>query len=242
MAFGPATYGLAALAGTLSTLSPCVLPLVPIVVGTAAAAHRLGPVALGGGLALSFTVVGTFVAALGSAVGLTEAGLRIAGAVLLVAFGVVLLSEGLQSRLAAWTSGLSGAGQNALTSFTFGGLAGQFLLGSMLGLVWSPCVGPTLGATVTLASQGEDLGQVALVMGLFGLGAGIPLVGLGLLSRQVMTRIRGRLLQAGKAGKRVLGAVLLLVGLAVLTGLDKRLEANLLDAFPAWLVDLTTSI
>lgn len=242
MSIGAATYGLATLAGGLSTLSPCVLPLVPIVVGTAAGVHRLGPLALGTGLALSFTIVGTFVAALGSAIGLTEGGMRLAGAVLLVLFGLVLLSEALQARVAAWASGLSGAGQNAMAAIRFDGLPGQFLLGGMLGLVWSPCVGPTLGATVTLASQGEDLGQVALVMALFGLGAGVPLVGLGMLSRPLMTRIRGRLLETGKAGKRVLGGVLLVVGSAVLTGLDKRVEARLLDAFPAWLVDLTTSI
>lgn len=242
MPFGPATYGLAAAAGTLSTLSPCVLPLVPIIVGTAAAAHRLGPFALGAGLALSFTVVGTVVAALGGAIGLTEGGLRIAGAVLLAAFGGLLLSEGLQTRVAAWTSGMSGAGQTAMAALRFDGLHGQAMLGALLGLVWSPCVGPTLGATITLASQGEDLGQVALVMALFGLGAGVPLVGLGLLSRQAMTRVKGRLLRAGKTGKRVLGGLLLAVGLAVLTGWDKRIEAWLLDAFPAWLVDLTTSI
>ena len=68
MEFGPASYGLAFVAGNLSTLSPCVLPLVPILLGTAVGSHRYGPYALAGGLALSFTAVGVLVASLVSAV------------------------------------------------------------------------------------------------------------------------------------------------------------------------------
>ena len=64
MEFGPASYGLAFVAGNLSTLSPCVLPLVPILLGTAVGSHRYGPYALAGGLALSFTAVGVLVASL----------------------------------------------------------------------------------------------------------------------------------------------------------------------------------
>jgi cytochrome c biogenesis protein CcdA len=239
---GFAIYGFAALAGVLSTLSPCVLPLVPILVGTAAATHRLGPFALAAGLAASFTVVGVFVTAFGSALGLTDHTFRMVAAVLLVAFGAVLLSDRLQAGFAVLASRASGAGQNALGRFQPQGLHGQVLLGLLLGLVWSPCVGPTLGATITLASQGEDLGRATLVMLLFGLGAGVPLVVLGLLSQSVMKRIRGRLLAAGHAGKRVLGALLLIVGVAILTGADKRFEAWTLDHAPAWLIDLTTAV
>lgn len=242
MSLGPTSYGLAMAAGGLSTLSPCVLPLVPILVGSATAAHRYGPFALAVGLAASFTAVGVFVAAAGSALGIGEGVLRVLGAVLLVVFGVVLLVRNLQERFVVWASGISSSGQNALAGMNLNGLHGQAALGLLLGLVWSPCVGPTLGATVTLASQGESLAQVTLIMALFGIGAGVPLVILGLLSRQVMTRIRGRLLQGGKVGKQVLGVTLLVIGVAVLTGYDKRFEAWVLDFMPAWLTDLTTSI
>ncbi len=242
MAIGPASYGLAVVAGGLSTLSPCVLPLIPILVGTATSAHRFGPYALAFGLALSFTVVGVFITAAGSALGLSESLFRAAGAVLLIAFGIVLLTEKLQERFAVWASGISGAGQNAIAGVRLNGLHGQAVLGLLLGLVWSPCVGPTLGATVTLASQGENLVQTTFIMALFGIGAGIPLVLLGLLSRQVTTRIRGRLLQTGKLGKQILGVALLVIGVAVLTGMDKRFEAWILDVAPSWLIDLTTSV
>jgi cytochrome c-type biogenesis protein len=241
MEFGPATWGFSLLAGVLSTLSPCVLPLVPILVGSAVLAHRLGPMALAGGLMLSFTAVGVFIAAAGAALGLDQDMLRSVAAVLLLAIGLMLLLPQLQERFAAAASGLSASGHNLLSRVTLDGLPGQFVLGLLLGLVWSPCVGPTLGAAITLASQGESLAQITLVMGLFGLGASVPLVMLGLASRQAMTRWRGRLLQVEQAGKKLLGAVMLMLGIAILSGADKMFEAWILGVAPEWLVRLTTT-
>jgi cytochrome c biogenesis protein CcdA len=109
----------------------------------------------------------------------------------------------------------------------------------LLGAVWSPCVGPTLGAASILAAKGENLAQVALTMLAFGIGAALPLMLLGLESREAIMRWRGRLMDAGRGGKVLLGGLLVVVGLFA-TGLDKRLETVLLDASPAWLTELTT--
>ncbi len=242
MDFTPATFGLSLAAGSLSTLSPCVLPIVPILLATAVAAHRLGPFALASGLALSFTLIGVVLAGAGSLVGLDQVLLRQVGAVLLIAFGLVLLSSRLQKRFAGAASGLSGVGHNLLARFPLQGLGGQFMLGLVLGVVWSPCVGPTLGAAISLASQGRDLGQVTLAMALFGIGAGAPLVALGLVSRQAIVRVRGRLLATGRAGKLFLGGVMLGLGALILTGGDKSFEAWMLNSAPDWLVRLTTAI
>jgi cytochrome c-type biogenesis protein len=236
------TYGLSLAAGTLSTLSPCVLPLVPILVGSALITHRLGPHALAAGLALSFTLVGVFIVGLGAAIGLDQDVFRNIAAVLLLLFGVVLVSPALQARFAVAASRLGGPGQSLINRISGESLGGQFALGMLLGVVWTPCVGPTLGATITLASQGQDLGHVALMMALFGLGAGIPLVLLGMLSRQAMVRFRDKLLVAGKTGKWVLGGVLLLMGVLILTGADKEFEAFALSLSPDWLTELTSSI
>ncbi len=242
MDLGLSAYGLSFVAGGLSTLSPCVLPLLPILLGAAVAAHRLGPFALAAGLTLSFTLIGIFVASLGAALGLDPTLFRRLAAVLLIAFGVLLLSSRLQERFAVATSGVSGAGQGLLAKLTLDGLPGQFVLGMLLGIVWSPCVGPTLGAAVTLASQGQSLVQVTLLMALFGLGAGLPLVVLGLVSRQAMNGIRGRLLMVGQYGKQALGGIMLVLGLAIITGGDKVLEAWFVRESPDWLIALTTSI
>ena len=240
MDFGPGTFLLGYLAGTLSTLSPCVLPLLPILIATAVAQHRFGPLALAAGLTLSFTVVGVFIATLGASIGLDQGVLRQGAALLLVAFGLVLLVPTLQTRFAVATAGVGASGDGLLARISGTGWAGQFAVGLVLGIVWTPCVGPTLGAASTLASQGRDLGQITLLMLLFGLGAGTPLLVIGSLSRGALTRTRGRLLAFGQRGRRVLGAALLVVGLAILTGVDKRFEAWAVEHSPDWLTRLTT--
>jgi cytochrome c biogenesis protein CcdA len=234
------TYGLSFIAGVLSILSPCVLPLVPIIVGTALNTHRLGPYALALGLAISFTVIGVFLATLGDTLGIDQALFRNIAAYLFILFGVILLSASLQARFASVTSGLGGSGQYLLNKLSTDSLSGQFGLGLLLGVVWSPCVGPILGATVTLASQGQQLQQVVIIMAIFGLGAGLPLILLGMLSRQVMMNVRGKLFAAGKLGKQVLGGVMLLLGIMILTGLDKHLESALVAISPDWLISLST--
>jgi cytochrome c biogenesis protein CcdA len=238
MLLGSALF--AFLAGILSTLSPCVLPLLPIILVTAVSEHRLGPLALASGLALSFVAVGMFIATIGYGIGLDAGFFRIIAATMLVALGVILLVPQLQTQIAAAASPISGWTEERFGGIETAGLSGQFALGLLLGAVWSPCVGPTLGAASVLAAQGQDLAQVALVMLAFGLGAALPLALLGLLSRDTLMRWRGRLLDAGKGGKLVLGGLLVVVGVMILSGLDKRVEAALVEASPAWLTEITT--
>jgi cytochrome c-type biogenesis protein len=233
------TLGLALLAGILSTLSPCVLPLLPVVLGGAVSEHRFGPVALAAGLALSFVTIGLFVALFGFAIGLDQDVFRAVAAVLLIGIGVVLLVPEFQARLAVAAGPASNWMQSRAGAIPTGGLGGQFALGVLLGAVWSPCVGPTLGAASLLAARGENLSAVAATMFVFGLGAALPLLLLGLLSRDALIRWRGRLLTAGKGGKAVTGGVLAAAGLLILTGLDKRLETALVAASPDWLTNLT---
>ena len=240
MDFGLGTFALGYGAGVLSTLSPCVLPLVPILVATAMAQHRFGALALAAGLSLSFTIIGLFLATLGLSVGLDPGVVRQAAAVMLGVFGVVLLSPRLQALFVTLTSRLGASTGGWLQRFQAQGWGAQFVVGLLLGLVWSPCVGPTLGATTALAAQGTQLPQVALLMLLFGLGAGTPLVLLGSVSREASMRLRGRLLTGGRYGKFLLGGVMLLIGVAIFTGLDKQFETWAVQVSPDWLTRLTT--
>ena len=229
------------LAGMLSTLSPCVLPLLPLVLGPAMARGRLGLPALAAGLVVSFVGIGLFVATIGFSIGLDGDVFRTGSAVLLAMLGVVLLSNGLQQRFALATGGVGTIGNRLLARVApSDGAAGQFLLGLLLGAVWSPCAGPTLGAASMLAAQGRDLAGVTAVMVAFGLGTALPLVLVGLLSRKALGRWRGRLMGAGKTGKMLLGLAALTVSVLILTGLDHTLEAMIVAASPAWLTDLTT--
>lgn len=242
MNFTPGTYALGFLAGALTTLSPCVLALVPILVASALAAHRLGVVALAAGFGVSFSVIGIFVASIGASLGVDGEVFRRVAAVLMIIFGLAMFSQRLQAALSRTTAGIYGPSQHWLGRIRGNTLPGQFAVGLLLGAVWSPCVGPTLGAATTLASQGRDLGHIALLMGIFGVGAGLPLAILGYLSRTSALRLGRRLRSAGTVGRTALGAVFIAFGMLVLTGLDKTLEAALLSKTPPWLTAFTTSL
>ena len=225
------------LAGSLSILSPCVLPLIPVVLGSAAAKGRSGPWLLALGLVISFVTIGLFVSLIGFSIGLDGKFFRSLSAVMLLAIGLLLAVPYLQKQFALasgpvgnWMDQRFGGGQSG----------GQFGIGLLLGAVWSPCVGPTLGAASILAAQGQNLGQVALTMASFGLGVAMPLVVLGLMSRQMLMRWRGRILSSGVLVKSGLGALFVITGVLILSGQDKMLEATLVDLSPAWLTTLTT--
>ena len=234
------TFGLAFLAGILSIFSPCVMPLLPLVLGAAASEHRWGPAALATGLAISFVAIGLFVATVGFAIGLDGDVFRKGAAVILILFGVLLMAPVAQVRLATAAGPMQNWTEQRFGGFSTTGLWGQFGVGLLLGAVWSPCVGPTLGAASVLASQGKDLPSVAVTMVLFGLGAALPMLLLGTLSREMLMRWRDRMINVGKGVKAALGIVLLLVGVAILTGYDKTLETQLVTASPGWLTDITT--
>ena len=195
-----ASMGFGFMAGMLSTLSPCVLPLLPLVVGPALAAHRWGVAALLAGLVLSFAGIGLFVATVAFAIGLDGDVFRVVSAVILAAMGVVLLNGTLQQRFAVATGGVSNAGSRLIACMTPTGVKGQLVVGILLGAVWSPCVGPTLGAASVLAAQRRDLLDVAAVMIAFGLGTGVPLLIVGSLSRAALMRWRGNMMGAGRVG------------------------------------------
>ncbi|GGE88084.1 cytochrome c biogenesis CcdA family protein [Massilia psychrophila] len=235
-----ASFGFAGLAGLLSILSPCVLPILPILLTSASNQHRLGPFALAAGLALSFAVIGTAIAALGNSLGVDPGAFKTGGAILLGVFGVILLSASLQQRFASATSGIGNAGHVMLSRLHLDGAGGQFVIGLVLGVVWSPCVGPTLGAAITLASQSTALGQVALTMAIFGLGAALPVVLLGWASRAAFARHRGSLARVSRYAKLAMGFALVVVSIAMVSGLDKKLEVVLIEHSPAWLTELTT--
>jgi cytochrome c-type biogenesis protein len=217
-------------AGALSTLSPCVLPLLPIILFGALEQHAWGPVALAAGLSASFVAVGTLVASLSFSIGLDPTALRVAVAVLIVGLGVVLLVPALQTGFAFAAAPVATGGQALIDGVKRKGIGGQALLGMLLGAIWSPCSGPTLGAAIGLAAQSETAGRAALIMTSFSLGAATPIMALAYGSRRAIVARRDWLASASRIAKPVMGATLIGVGGLVLTGLDKIVEAALTRA------------
>lgn len=229
------------LAGILSVLSPCVLPLLPIVAASALQRHRYGPLALAGGLVLTSAATGLLFASLGFAAAVDRDLARTAAATLMLLVGLVLLMPPLQEA-AAWAAGPLARGAGALTGRLSAGPGGQFVLGLLLGIVWTPCTGPTLAAAVTLAAGSQDLARAGIVMLSFGIGAIVPVLGLAYGSRRLLAAREASLARVAAIGKPLMGVLLMLVGLLTLSGADKAIEAWLVERMPDWLVDLVTRL
>jgi cytochrome c-type biogenesis protein len=232
--------GLAWVAGSLTTLNPCVFPLLPLVLGGAVQENRLAPVAMGAGMVGAFALLGLVLGVAGDAIGLDPEHIRWAGALLLIGFGLVMLVPMLNERFTQLMSPVATRANVATSRFQAGSLGGAFAIGALLGMVWSPCSGPMLASALTIvASEGGAL-RGTLVLGVFGLGAASVLVAAAYASRAGFGRVRGWVLAHMDRVKRGFGVLVLLLGLAILMGGDKWLEAQLIHLMPQGWIDLTT--
>lgn len=229
-----ASIPLAAVAGVLGVLSPCVWPLVPVVMSSATEdAGRSGPLGLAAGLALSFAVAGTGVSFVLVRSGLDPELVRLAVAGLLVAAGAALAVSPIGAAFAA-----AGARLFGRLPWQPGAGGAPFAVGFALGFVWLPCVGPTLGAAIGLASVGQDLGLAFVTMLAYGLGTASMLLVAALASRRLLQRARPGLMRGAGWAKPALGVTLGLLGVLVLSGLDKVLETWAVGWLPDWAVML----
>ncbi len=224
------------IAGGLGVLSPCVWPLIPIVMGSAAQAGQRGALYLAGGLSLSFALSGTVLSFVLLNLGLDPEFFRYVAASLLVIAAILLihqpLGEWVSIRLSSLTARFNRTHDAQVSA------KGQFWLGALLGLVWLPCVGPTLGAAIALASMGQDMLTAFLVMLSFGAGTALVLLIAALLSSQMLKKLSPQLMNRTQTLKHGLGWLLLLLGLTVLLGWDKQVEAWAITWLPAWGSDL----
>jgi len=230
------------IAGLLTLINPCVLPILPIVLATALQAGRAGPLALAGGMSVSFVALGLLVATAGQALGITEETISNAGAVLMIGFGLILLVPRFSSAFATATAGVATRADSGMDSLGTQGLTGQFLGGILLGAVWSPCIGPTLGGAISLASQGQSLVWAAAIMVAFALGVSTIILALGYGAQSA---IRGRqvwLRNIAGVARPLMGAVFVAVGLAILFKVHHMLEIWALQNLPAWFTELSVSI
>lgn len=236
----PTELGLAWVAGSLTTLNPCVFPLLPLVLGGALQANRLAPVAMGAGMVAMFASLGLLVGVAGDALGLDPDLIRVVGAWLLIGFGLVMLIPALNEQFTRLVTPLASGAHSATTKLDSGSLGGAFFTGALLGMVWSPCSGPMLASALTMvATEGGAL-RGTLILGMFGLGAATVLVAVAYASRSGFSRVRGWVLTHMDRVKKLFGVFVLLVGVAILLGGDKWLEAQLVNILPQGWIELTT--
>jgi cytochrome c-type biogenesis protein len=234
--------GLSVAAGGLTTLSPCVFPILPLVLGGALQGNRFAPVAMGLGMVASFAAIGMALGALGPALGIDGDSVRMAGAAMLIAFALVMLVPALGQRFSQWMLPIAGGAQAASARLDGGSLGSAMLLGGVLGLVWSPCSGPLLGAALTLVASEGGLARGGVVLGLFGLGAALPLVAVAYASRRGFAQVRDWVLARIERVRHAFALLLGALGIAILTGGDKWLEARVLQWLPDAWINLTVGI
>ena len=231
-------------AGLLTLINPCVLPVLPIVLATALQADKRGPVALAAGMSMSFVIFGMVVATFGRAIGLTEDVLANTGAVLMILFGSVLLVPAFATRFETAMAGVSARADDTLGAGAApaSGLQGQFLGGLLLGAVWSPCIGPTLGGAIALASQGESLLRAFFIMVFFAAGVSTLILGIGLGGQAALRKRANALRGLAARSKPILGAVFVAVGLMILFKVHHAIDRWAIQTLPHWLVDLSVAL
>ena len=231
----PATLVFAAVAGLLTILSPCVLPVVPLLVGAttdpagpergrSGGGRRVAGVILGFGTVFVATTV--VLASTLAALGITTTALRTLAALVLVAFGATLVVPALGRTVERWAARM----QPARATAPGGGFTGGLALGAMIGLVWSPCVGPIMATVIAAAVvDGPTVGLVAVATA-YVVGAAVPLALVAVAGRRAVER-----LGSGRARERLVrgfGAVAMAAGLLIVTGLDIPLQTAVASVLP----------
>lgn len=229
------------LAGLLTLINPCVLPVLPIVLASSIQAGRYGPLAIAAGMSVSFVSLGMLVATAGHSIGLTEELLAQIGSILMIAFGLLLLIPQFNDRFAMATASLSAVADNSIATLPSSNLKSHFLGGLLLGAVWSPCIGPTLGGAISLASQGQHLFWAFAIMLSFALGVSSVIVVLGYGTGEAIRRRQTSLRSLAAKAKPIMGAAFVLVGLMIFFKIHHVIEAWLVNVLPFWFQDLSTN-
>ncbi len=228
-----ALFLLAAVAGFLTILAPCILPLLPVLLGTSGGRSKMRPAMIVIGFVGTFSVIGAAFATVGSFLGIDNTTLRLVAVVLLFLFGLALVFEKAYERIAvliqpafARLSAKIGKGSQG-KSDVWSGLA----IGVSLGLVWTPCAGPILGAILTLAASSGDYVTTSLLMFSYAVGAGIPMFGIAygghvLQKRLVKIGTHQALLN------KIFGVLVILTALAIYTGYDIVIQSYLVQFYP----------
>ena len=238
--FVPASIGISYAAGILTALSPCVLPLLPMVVGGAMQRHRAAPLLMGIGMTTAFAVAGWILGALGPALDLDPEWVHQAAAMSLILFGLALWIDPLANLVSRFVQPIAVSADRLAGSVGHESPAAALFFGGLLGLAWSPCAGPMLVSSLALVANGRDAGLGAVLLGLFGLGAATPLVLAAYASRAGFSRLKGWALGHSSGLRHGFGLLAMASGIFIATGLDKLIAARILSVLPDSWMELIT--
>jgi cytochrome c biogenesis protein CcdA/thiol-disulfide isomerase/thioredoxin len=234
--------------GVITILSPCILPVLPIVLSGGVGGGKARPFGVLVGFIVSFTVFTLTLSAIVQALGIPVDALRIVAVVLIIAFGLVMLVPWLAARFEMLTAQIASRGSRrrpatggtpaASPRTGWQGFGSGIVVGLSLGLVWTPCVGPIMASVISLAlTQHVDGGSVFITLA-YTLGTSIPMLGVMLGGRALLTKVPALTRNAANIQKGF-GVLMILVGVAIGLGWDRRFQATILTWFPNYGSGLT---
>ncbi|MCL7475463.1 MAG: cytochrome c biogenesis CcdA family protein [ANME-2 cluster archaeon] len=229
---------MAFVAGLITILTPCILPILPAVLA-GSQGSRLRPLYIVLGMSLSFTLMGGMISAVGSSIVELGAYLRWFAIFFILGMGAVMFDEDINNIYVRISSRVLEAARSILRPLTSrgpdiqgDGVLGGFALGSSLGFMWIPCVGPILGSVLLFASIKGNTEYGMLLLMVYSIGVGIPMLIIAYSGKYAAANFRW-LMPYTPGFKKLSGLVLILVGLMILFDLDKMLQAALLPYFPS---------
>lgn len=218
------------IAGIATMITPCVLPILPAVL-SGSVGSRLRPLAIVIGMSITFTLMGVLVSAIASFVYITEY-LRWFAIFFIIGMGAILFDDDINQEYVKLSSSV--VSHLPFNKAQQEGILGGLFLGVSLGIVWIPCVGPILGAVLAFvaeSSTGTNLMHGAILLLVYSIGVGIPMLIIAYSGKGVSKKVEW-FVKRGVFLKKLSGLVLIMVGLMMLFGIDKYLQAKLLPYFP----------
>jgi len=218
-------YFLAFLAGMLTILSPCILPVVPIVLASSLGKSKLKPIWITLGLIISFALFGVLFGTLGSVLGISRDVARIVGITLILILGTLLLFPTLLKKISQLFSKIKTAKSSQKLS---GDKWWQnLILGIALGLAWVPCAGPVLGIILGFTLLEGNLFYSLALMLTYGIGVAIPLLVIGYLGNTLVNQINW-LKKHLPLIQKIAGGVIITIGILMIFGIDYEIQRLLL--------------
>lgn len=226
------------LAGILTVFSPCVFPVLPIVLSGSVGNGKWRPLGIIAGFLASFVTATLFLTFAVRSFGLDPSALRTGAAVIFIVMALILLLPALKNRFMEMVSSIINRTHASQPNSVRPGFFPGFVTGLGLGIVWTPCVGPIMASVITLAvSQSVDAGAFSITLA-YALGTSVPLFAVMQGGRALVRRL-SFLTSKLDTIQRVFGALVLLTGIALLTGMDRNFQSWMLNAFPKYGSGLT---
>lgn len=227
--------GFAFIAGVVTILSPCILPVLPIILSGAAGGGKQKPLGIVTGFVASFTFFTLFLTSIVQSVGISATSLRLFSVLVLFVFGASLLLPFVQKWLEKVFSVLSGKVPDNSQTTSFGG---GLLIGASLGLLWTPCVGPILASVLSLALTGTVTGSAVFITLAYALGTALPMLAIMVGGQQLLRRNVWLLKRTGQI-QRAFGVLMMITAAAIYFNFDRQFQTYILERFPEYGTGLT---